>query len=388
MHEIGEGVIKEPEIAFAPRSLGQLVPPMQAEDVYSSLGLLEVIRKRQPFALIKGDAGVLLDCFPDNSIDCVITSPPYWNLREYAVSAQSDKSAIGLEDTFDEYLKKVCNIFSKVKRVLKPTGSLWLNIGDKYYNKRLLGLPWRVAFGLQDQGWILRNEVIWNQSKGSISCKDRLRMNRESIFHFVKQHKYYYNWEDILVKPTKWASFKDGKVVSATGVSGMKYRDQIQYSNSLTTQEKSEAIHALEETLEGIREGKLNDFRMTIRGQQRVLHGNSTKLSGRAKELQENGFYILKSQTAGYMPTDIWNIVPEDEWRTDTHCAVFPIELLETPIKATCPKDGVLLDPFVGTGSTVVAGVKFGCRAIGIDLSLEYLALARERVFRTQKQLP
>lgn len=381
-------MVKELEIPVAPHNLGQGVSLIQAEDVYSSSGLLEVITKRQPFALVKGDAGILLDCLPDNSIDCVITSPPYWNLREYAVSIQNDKNAIGSEDTFDEYLTKVCSIFSKVKRVLKPTGSLWLNIGDKYYNKRLLGLPWRVAFGLQDQGWILRNEVIWNQSKGSISCKDRLRMNRESIFHFVKQHKYYYNWEDILVKPIKKASFKDGKIVSATGVSGMKYRDQIQHSNSLTIQEKSEAITALEETLEGIREGKLNDFRMTIRGQQRVLHGNSAKLSGRAKELQENGFYILKSQAAGYMPTDIWNIVPEDEWRTDTHCAVFPIKLLETPIKATCPKDGVLLDPFVGTGSTVVAGVKFGCRAIGIDLSLEYLALARERVFRTQKQLP
>jgi DNA modification methylase len=355
--------------------------------MYSLSELFDVIDNRQPFALVKGDANILLDSFPENSVDCVITSPPYWNLREYTISTQNDETAIGLEDTLEEYLTKVCRIFSKIKRVLKPSGSLWLNIGDKYCNKRLIGLPWRVALGLQGQGWILRNEVIWNQIKGSISCKDRLRMNRESLFHFVKQQKYYYNWQDILVKPTKQASLKDGKVVSATGVSGIKYRQQIEHSSALTAKEKSEALHALENTLDGIREGKLIDFRMTIRGQQRILHGNSTRLSGRAKELKEKGFYIIQSQAIGHMPTDIWNIVPEDEWRTDTHCAVFPIELLETPIKATCPKDGILLDPFVGTGSTVVAGVKFGCRAIGIDVSIEYLALARQRVLNTQRQL-
>ena len=86
------------------------------------------------------------------------------------------------------------------------------------------------------------------------------------------------------------------------------------------------------------------------------------------------------------MPADIWNIVPEDEWRTDTHCAVFH-RAIGNPIKATCPKDGVLLDPFIGTGSTMWSGVKFGCRAIGIDLSSQYIELARERVLKTQRPL-
>lgn len=347
----------------------------------------KVIKNEARFALIEGDANRILSLLPDNSIDCVITSPPYWNLREYPITTINDDAAIGLEDSFGEYLAKVSRIFSKVQRVLKPTGSLWLNVGDKYHNKQLLGMPWRIAFRLQDQGWILRNEIIWNQSKGSISCKDRLRMNRESIFHFVKHPKYYYDWESILVKPARRATCKDGKVISATGVSGIKYRQQIERSNALTDKEKSKALKALEETLDGIRKGQLNDFRMTIRGQQRVLHGNSTKLSGRAKELEEKGFYIIKSMSAGCMPADIWNIVPEDEWRTDTHYAVFPIELLEMPIKATCPKDGILLDPFVGTGSTVVAGLKFGCRAVGIDVSAEYLALARQRILKTQRFL-
>ena len=346
---------------------------------------LAVVDDRAQYALVQGDANSVLDTLPNDSINTVITSPPYWKLREYAES--ENQEAIGLEDTFEEYAEKIANTFAKVKRVLKPTGSLWLNLGDKYQNKQLMGIPWRIAIRLQDQGWILRNEVIWNQSKGSISGKDRLRMNRESIFHFVKQPKYYYDWQTILVKPNKRASIKDGKVISATGVSGKKYRRQILESTALSEVERTAALQALEDVLQAIRDGDLVDFRMTIRGQQRVLHGNSAKLSGRAKELADRGFYILKSSAEGHMPNDIWNIVPEDEWRTDSHCAVFPVALLELPIKATCPGRGVLLDPFVGTGSTVVAGLMFGRRAIGIDVSSEYLDVAKQRVSSVKVEL-
>lgn len=360
------------------RVLAEGTQPKDCEEADRTYEAVAVMAGCAQSALLRGDAGSMLDTFPDNSIDTVITSPPYWKLREYAESDSQD--AIGLEDTFAEYLDKIANAFSKVKRVLKPTGSLWLNLGDKYHNKQLLGMPWRVALRLQDQGWILRNEVIWNQSKGSTSGKDRLRMNRESIFHFVKQPRYYYNWRDILVEPNKKASIKNGRVVSATGVSGKKYRQQILESPCLTEEERAAALQALEDALQAIKDGELVDFRITIRGQQRVLHGSSTKLSGRAKELADRGFYILKSNAAGYMPNDIWDIVPEDEWRTDSHCAVFPVELLELPIKATCPSRGILLDPFVGTGSTVVAGLTFGRRAIGIDVSQEYLDVAKLRL--------
>ncbi len=346
---------------------------------------LAVIFNESQSAFVKGDAGAVMDLFPDNSIDTVITSPPYWGLREYSES--DSQAAIGLEDSFEEYLLKIANVFSKVKDVLTPGGSLWLNVGDKYHNKQLMGMPWRIAIRLQEQGWILRNEVIWNQSKGSTSGKDRLRMNRESIFHFVKQAKYFYGWQDILVEPTKKPSIKDGKVISATGVSGKKYRQQILESKCLNRTERENAIRALDNTLEAIKNGELVDFRMTIRGQQRVLHGNSAKLSGRAKELAEKGFYIIKSKSEGYMPNDIWNIVPEDEWRTDSHCAVFPVELLDLPIKATCPAGGVILDPFVGTGSTVIAGLMYGRRAIGIDISSEYLDVAETRLRDIQTKL-
>ena len=347
--------------------------------------VMAVIFGQELFALVKGDASSVLRAFPANCIDSVITSPPYWQLREY--SGSDEQAAIGLETSFPEYSQKIAAVFAEVKRVLKPSGSLWLNLGDKYHNKQLMGIPWRIAFLLQDAGWILRNEVIWNQSKGSSSGKDRLRMNRESIFHFVKQPKYYYDWQNVLVKPKREPTVKDGKVISATGVSGKKYRQQIIESECLSDVEKSEALRALDQTLQAIVDGEIVDFRMTIRGQQRVLHGNSTRLSGRAKELADRGFYILKSKAEGHMPNDIWNIVPEDEWRTDAHCAVFPTALLELPIKATCPPRGIILDPFVGIGSTVVGGLEFGRRAIGIDISQEYLDVAQRRLDHLQGNL-
>ncbi len=116
---------------------------------------------------------------------------------------------------------------------------------------------------------------------------------------------------------------------------------------------------------------------MTIRGTQRTYHSNNGKVSGRAKELENKGYFILTSKSKGYIPSDIWNIVPEDEWRKDAHYAVFPIELLQIPIKATSRKKGIVLDPFMGTGSTLVA-------ANQIELSDDYIKVANQRLEKIQ----
>jgi DNA modification methylase len=231
-----------------------------------------------------------------------------------------------------------------------------------------------------DDGWILRNDVIWSQLKGTQSCKDRLRDSYEHVFHFVQSKKYYYDADAIKIKPTKKPVITKNSTTSSTGVSGKKYREQITNSPVLSKQEKANAIAALDQVLEEIRAGEVNDFRMTIRGVQRAWHSDSTKISGRAKELQTKGFYIMKCRASGFLPTDIWNIVTEDTWRKDSHCAVFPEELLRIPILATCPKNGVVMDPFSGTGSTVVAAIKLGRNGIGIDLSSKYNATAKKRI--------
>ncbi|MCP3686045.1 MAG: site-specific DNA-methyltransferase [bacterium] len=332
------------------------------------------------YLLIHGSSKSVLSNLPDSCIDCVITSPPYWKLREYEISEKDKCEAIGSESLAEEYVARLLLIIDEIMRVLKPRGSFWLNIGDKYNNKNLMGMPWRVALAMQERKWILRNDIIWDQRKGTQSAKDRLRDVYEHIFHFVKSRKYYYNHNAIRIKPKNKATIINGRITSATGVSGVKYREQIINADSLSEDEKRNAIQALDDVLEKMRSGELVDFRMTIRGNQRTLHSNTNNVSGRAKELENKGFFFLKSQSKGYLPSDIWSIVPEDLWRKDNHYAVFPEELLKIPLMATTPEEGLVLDPFVGTGSTIAAAMKFGMRGIGIDLSDKYLRSADSRL--------
>jgi len=334
-----------------------------------------VLQKKARYSVILSDAYQALKDFPSNSIDCVITSPPYWQLREYAIADTHSSLVIGTEETLSDYIRHLTRVFCEVYRVLKPSGSFWLNLGDTYVNKNLLGIPWRVALALQDTGWILRNDVIWEKLKGTQPVTDRLRNNHEHIFHFVKNQRYYYNMDDIRIKPRLMPISTGENATSATGVSGKKYRVQITTSDVLTTEEKKNALSALEETLQQIRDGHVVDFRMTIRGNQRTLHGNGSKTSGRARELEQKGFFIMKSYAKGFAPSDIWRLVPEDmvKNRHNNHYAVFPQELLRIPILATCPPDGILLDPFVGTGSTIFASLNHDRYAIGIDISEEYI---------------
>ncbi|MCU0427464.1 MAG: site-specific DNA-methyltransferase [Candidatus Kapabacteria bacterium] len=347
----------------------------------------EVLSGLAASSLVHGEALSTLKSLPAESVDCIITSPPYWKQREYEVSEYHSSLELGNEDQPQQYVAKLAAIFHAAKRILKPSGSLWLNIGDKYHNKNLMGMPWRVALAMQDDGWILRNDIIWDQMKGTQSPKDRLRDVYEHIFHFVKSQKYYYDSDSIRIKPDKLPSENGNGIVSATGVSGVKYKQQIAESKVLSEMEKQKALEALEETLGRLRNGELVDFRMTIRGAQRTYHGENGNISGRAKELEERGFFIMKSSAKGYIPSDIWRIVPEDKWRKDTHCAVFPEELLLNPIKATCPNHGIILDPFVGTGSSVAAALRMQRRAVGIDLSEVYLATARKRISEMAERL-
>jgi site-specific DNA-methyltransferase (adenine-specific) len=304
-----------------------------------------------------------------------MTSPPYWGQRSY------NAEGIGLEKDYRRYVARLAAVFLEVHRVLKETGSLWLNLGDTYDHKRLVGIPWRVAFELSDkQGWILRNDVIWNKVKGGPdnSC-DKLRNTHEYLFHFVKTARgYYYDADAIRSNPHK-SRVVNGAVVSATGVRGVRYRRQIELSTALTEKEKTAAFEALETMLQQIQEGTLADFRMIIRGQQRTTHSDSERVSGRARELQERGFYFLKYHPKGSKPRDVWDILPEDTQKRSTHFAPYPEDLCKIPVLATCPENGVVLDPFCGTGTTALVAFHLGRKSIGIDLSADYIKMAKER---------
>ena len=210
----------------------------------------KVLDENQKNGLLTGNCGDILTEIPDESVGCVITSPPYWQMRKYHTNGNDTHLIIGEEKTPEEYVKRLAAIFRQIKRILKSDGSVWLNLGDKYHNKNLMGMPWRVALAMQEDGWILRNDVIWHQIRGTQSAKDRLRDVHEHVFHFVKSKKYYYDTDIIRIKPRKLPMINGKEVISATGVSGKKYRRQILGSKELNEQERAAAIRALDQTLE------------------------------------------------------------------------------------------------------------------------------------------
>ena len=346
--------------------------------------LLEYLRTNtvEPLFLC-GDSYEVLKSFPTNSIDMAMTSPPYWGKREY-----DNMNGIGLENDFNKYIDNLLHIFSELHRVLKPTGSFWLNIGDSYSCKKLLGIPWRVALQMCDeQGWILRNSVVWNKVKGGPdNSKDKLRNVHENLFHFVKSKKYYYDVSMARKEPLK-AKVQNGAVISATGVTGVRYKRQIELSTILSEEQKQNAFHDLNNILEQIKAGDIADFRMIIKGQQRTTHSDSTKVSGRAKELETRGYYFLKYHPDGAKMGDVWDIIPEDTQGRKLHFAPYPADLCRTPILTTCPPNGIVLDPFSGTGTTMAVAYENGRKSVGIDIAQCYVDYAEERIgFNEQSQ--
>ncbi len=325
-----------------------------------------------------GDAVSILEQLPADSIDFCMTSPPYWGKRQY------HNGGIGLENRHEDYISNLLSVFSQVHKVLKPTGAFWLNMGDTYHNKSLLGIPWRVALKLMDeQGWVLRNSVIWNKVKGGLdNAKDRVRNIHENVFFFVKDAQgYYFDIDAIRAKPRK-TRVVNGAVVTATGVSGIRYKRQIEMSTALAIEEKKAAFSALEEMLANVERGEVSDFRMIIRGQQRTTHSDSERVSGRARELNKKGFYFLKYHPKGSKPDDVWDILPEDTQKRRAHFAPYPEDLCKIPVLASCPPGGIALDPFCGTGTSMLVARLLGRKSIGIDISEKYLEIAENRCRR------
>lgn len=265
--------------------------------------------------LLLGDALGVLRILPDCSVDCIVTSPPYYQLRSYGVDGQ-----YGLEPTPAAYVETMRRLFAEARRVLADDGTLWLNLGDSYVcspkgsesktdglvgrsnhlttpagsggksggglaAKQLLGIPWRTAFALQDDGWLLRNEIIWHKPNAMPeSVRDRLSSRHEHLFLFAKSQRYAFD-------------------------------------------------------LDAIRERKANSL--------------------------------------GRNPGDVWTITTKPY--PAAHFAVFPIDLPLRCIKAGCKPGGTVLDPFSGSGTTGDAARRLGRKYVGIDLNPAYHDLARER---------
>ena len=274
--------------------------------------------------ILHGDALAVLRTWPADVVDCIVTSPPYFNQRDYC----GEKEQVGLEQTPTEYVARVTEIFGECRRVLKPAGSLWLVIGDKYEDGAQLGIPWRVALALVDDGWILRSDCIWHKPNAMpSSTKSRPTTDHEYVFFFTKSKSYFYD-ADAIREPHVTFSAK--------------------------SQMRGGRRHF------GVRGGTPEAGKNG---------GTSNLHDGR----WDQAFHPL-----GRNKRTVWSI-PLSKCR-DAHFAVFPESLVETCIRAACPGDGLVLDPFLGSGTTAAVAKRLGRDYLGIDCVHEYCELARARI--------
>ena len=300
-----------------------------------------------------GNALDVLRTLPDNYVHCCITSPPYYALRDYGMDGQ-----IGREDTPAQYVARLTEVFSEVRRVLRPNGTLWLNIADTYCGtgskgdhldpknpsgrngqclslaqrvenvkaKDMIGIPWMLAFALRDHGWYLRSDIIWMKANPMPeSCKDRPSRCYEHIFLLTKSKSYYYDAaaiaEPVAESTPMRMRRKFGKNKYSVGIPGQTHQH-------------------------------LNDYRP----------------NGYAEE----DIPLLRNKR------DVWQInsVPYK----GAHFAAYPPKLVETCLLAGCPQDGIVLDPFLGSGTTAAVAKQMGRHYIGIELNPDYCTLAEQRI--------
>lgn len=289
-----------------------------------------------------GDNLFHLTNIPDNSVDMCVTSPPYYNLRDYKNSGQ-----IGAENTVKDFVENLCKVFDEIHRILKPTGSCWVNIGDTYDKKRLLQVPSRFEIAMCDRGWHLRNEIIWSKPNPQpISSKDRFWGNHEKFFWFVKDVKKYYFNRDAILVPQAEISIR--RMFSKNNMS------------------------------------KRKDFNATSKEGFAISSDSQDKHYARMREEMgiDKEFNYEELIKSGKCPTrpefDTWN-VPSVTYK-GAHFAVYPPELIEKPILSCCPEQGIVIDPFMGSGTTGEVAKLNNRRYIGLELNPEYAILANERI--------
>jgi site-specific DNA-methyltransferase (adenine-specific) len=278
--------------------------------------------------VILGDSWDIARSLPSNYVQCIITSPPYFGHREYADSEKLAALELGREDETTLYVQKLVFLFEELRRVLRDNGTLWLNLGDTYRKEQLLGIPWRIALALQNAGWYLRSEIIWNKPNAMpSSVKNRPTTAHEHIFLLAKSKEYYYD-ADAIREPH----------VTLSETSKMRGgRNHFGKRNGTPEEGKNSGNH------------NLHDGRW------------------------DQAFHPL-----GRNKRTIWDI-PLGKFR-DTHFAVFPETLVQFCILASTQKNDIVLDPFMGSGTTGCVAKKLGRHYLGIELMPKYVEMARKRI--------
>ena len=363
--------------------------------------------------IIQGDVMEVLKQLPNESVDMCITSPPYWNLRDYNHEGQ-----LGNESNFKEYIDKLINVYREVYRVLKKEGSNWVNIGDVYSSNNrigvkkqsLIGIPDRFKIAMIDEGWLCRNEVIWHKPNAMpSSAKTRFNNDYEKMFFFTKDDLYYFKtqYEEMKTKKTEGIkSKKESKYLSVEQESSVRQgmnRERgnkiIEVRKHLPSQEEfvnfmraRSNINIICENTNIKRSTVEHWFRRDVKGfsYPKVEDWNEIKylLDDFSEEFSKIDFGLThidyetddinKNTDKGRVKRAVWSI--NTKGFKGCHFAPYPEKLIETPIKACCPEGGIVLDIFMGSGTTGVVAKKQNKNYIGIELNKEYIEIAKERI--------
>lgn len=323
--------------------------------------------------LKQGDCLTELRKLADESVNCCVTSPPYWNLRDYGVEGQ-----LGLEATPEEYVTKMVEVFREVKRVLRKDGTFWLNLGDSYTfggrktrdpgqskihpaledwdkgrpetpnglkPKDLVGIPWRVAFALQADGWYLRSDIIWAKlNPMPESVTDRPTKAHEYIFLLSKCERYFYDYEAIKENVTESTIQR--------------------LSQDIDNQAVSQRVP-----------GKSNGAMKAV-GRIDKQRGHGRKHAGFNDRWDL--MTTAEQHAMGRNKRTVWTVATQPF--SEAHFATFPPQLIKPCILAGCPEGGIVLDPFVGSGTTLLVAEDLERNSIGIELNPEYCNLIERRM--------
>lgn len=320
-----------------------------------------------------GDCNEILKKIPSNSIDLVITSPPYFQQREYG-----NGKGIGNEKNVEEYIENLMNVFRECVRVTKKTGSIVFNLGDKYIEGNLLLVPYRFAIEVQKEKLVkLINEVTWVKiNPAPKQDPKKLVSSKEPFFIFVKSNEYYFNKEAFLEYRDKYLN---GVKKNSGNDIGKKYFDLIEKSN-LSSENKEKARKELYEVIKEVKEGKIESFRMKIKGIHALPYGGQA--GGRLTQIETKGFTIIKIYGNSIRKDVIESTV--ETIKGNVHPAVYPEFVVQELIKLLTKENDIVLDPFLGSGTTAVVAKRLKRNYIGIEIHPEYIEYAKKRLADSQ----
>ncbi|AMU76926.1 DNA-methyltransferase [Mycobacteroides abscessus] len=354
-------------------------------------------------SLHHGDALDVAKALPAGGADCIVTSPPYFGLRDYGEPGQ-----YGLEDSPAQYVENMRALFAELRRVLADDGTLWLNLGDTYTSqpgwgrggssqllgrkhaperdavahhrglppKNLIGTPWRVAFALQDDGWYLRNDIIWSKPNTMPeSVTDRLSGKHEYMFMLTKARRYYFDLDAIREPALTTRTSALSWARDEQGVPGQKPQHRPERPQRARAEQIAREKGLTQAHLDAIRAAGVTDT-----GKATVLQTGAGKNTDEVQRLAAEakaalgGYYREFLTPAGKNPGDVWEIATQPF--PGAHFATMPPTLAQRCIAAGCKPGGTVLDPFSGSGTTGMAAQRLGRKYIGIDLNAEYLELS------------